>query len=154
MDNGQVILNMKVCATDRTILFQPARQIQILYKSWIRHLEACGLRFMPVLEYIAHAPNLWEEDLFVVVLRNTNIISVIWLQWYDVRDEEEKAWAYTFTDSRDLYPQKPYRHGMRGTGLWWCHKLYTVGKWITSQLIIIAVTRGHTPVTMVTYRTL
>ena len=32
-------------------------------------------------------------------------------------------------------------HGARGTGLWWRGKLYTAGKWIAAQLIVIAVTR-------------
>ena len=32
----------------------------------------------------------------------------------------------------------PHRHGMRGTGLWWCCKLYTVGKSTVTQLNDIA----------------
>ena len=44
-----------------------------------------------------------------------------------------------------------YRHGMRGTGLWWHCKLYTAGKWIAVQLNVIAVTRIPTPVPRVTY---
>ena len=71
--------------------------------------------------------------------------TVISWQWYDVWDEKEKSWAYTFTNSRDL------GHGMKGTGLWWCCKLCTVGKWIAAQLNVIAVTGIHTPVPRVTY---
>ena len=37
---------------------------------------------------------------FVVVLCHSNNMSDIYWQWYDVWDEEEKALAYTFTDSR------------------------------------------------------
>ena len=37
-------------------------------------------------------------DLFVVVLRYSNNISVISWQSYDVWDEKGKAWAYIFTD--------------------------------------------------------
>ena len=36
------------------------------------------------------------------VLQHSNSISVISWQWYDVWDEKEKAWAYSFTDSREL----------------------------------------------------
>ena len=39
---------------------------------------------------------------FVVDLCHSNSISVISWRWYDVWDEKEKAWAYIFTDSRDL----------------------------------------------------
>ena len=37
----------------------------------------------------------------VVVLHHSNIISVTWRR-YDLGDEKEKAWAYTFTDLMDL----------------------------------------------------
>ena len=57
----------------------------------------------------------------------------------DIWDEEEKEKAYTFTDSGDLQPPTPYMHGMGGTGLWWCCKLYTAGKWIAAQLNVMAV---------------
>ena len=77
---------------------------------------------------------------FLVVLRHSNSISVISQWWYDAWDEEEKAWAYTFTNSRDLLPPIPFRHAMRGTGLWWCCKLYTTGTWIAAQLNVIALT--------------
>ena len=40
--------------------------------------------------------------MFVVVLRHSNSISVISWRRYDVRDDNEKARLYTFTDSRDL----------------------------------------------------
>ena len=68
---------------------------------------------------------------FVVALHHSNSISIISWWWYDIWDEEEKAWAYTFTNWRD--PTR-YRHGMRGTGLWWCCKL---DKWIAAQLNVM-----------------
>ena len=40
--------------------------------------------------------------LFVLVSRHRNSISVIPWWWYDIWVEKEKAWAYTFIDSRDL----------------------------------------------------
>ena len=42
--------------------------------------------------------------LFVLVLfyAISNSISVIPWRWYDVWDNEEKAWVHTFTDSMDL----------------------------------------------------
>ena len=39
---------------------------------------------------------------FVVVLCHCNSILVLTWHWYDAWDEEQKAQAYTFTDSRDL----------------------------------------------------
>ena len=77
---------------------------------------------------------------FVVVLCHSNHISVISWQRYDVWDEEEKARAYTFTDSSNPFPPKPYMHGVRGTGLWWRCKWYTVQTWIAAQSHIMAVT--------------
>ena len=59
---------------------------------------------------------------FVVVLCQSNSISIISWWCIDIWDEKEKAQAYSFTVSRDLYPLTPYRHGMIGTGLWWCCK--------------------------------
>ena len=89
--------------------------------------------------------------LFVVVLHRSNNISVISWQWCDVWDEKEKAQTYTFTDSKDLLTPRLYKHGMKGTGLWWHCKLYTVGKRIAAQQNVIAVTgtypcpKGHIP---------
>ena len=80
-----------------------------------------------------------------VVLHNSNNISVISWQCYDIWDEE-KARAYAFTHWQDLEPPTSYRHDMRGTGLWACIKLYIAGKWIAAGLNVIAVTRIHTPV--------
>ena len=37
--------------------------------------------------------------------------------------------------------------GMRGTGRWWCCKLYTAGKWTAAQLYVMAVTGFITRVT-------
>ena len=68
----------------------------------------------------------------------------------DMRWEGETQ-AYTSTYTRDPYPPTPYRRGMRGTGLWWCCKLYTVGKWIAAHLSVMAMTRIRTPVPRVTY---
>ena len=42
-------------------------------------------------------------------------------------------------------------HGMRGTDLWWCRKLYIVWKWIVAQLHFIAVACIRTTVPRVTY---
>ena len=33
---------------------------------------------------------------------HSNSISIIFWLWYDAWDQEEKAWAYTFADSKDL----------------------------------------------------
>ena len=43
-----------------------------------------------------------QVSLIVVVLHQSNSISVISWQLYDVWDEKEKALVYTFADSRDL----------------------------------------------------
>ena len=87
---------------------------------------------------------LRESLTLFVVLHHINSISVILWRWYDVWDEE-KVQAYTFTDSKDLYPPTPYRHGMRRTGLWWHWKLYT------AQLNVIAMTGIRSSVPRVTY---
>ena len=66
---------------------------------------------------------------FVVVLRHSNSISAISWQWYDVWDEYTVTWI---TESLT------FRHGTRGTDLWWCIsllcKVYRAGKWIAAQL--------------------
>ena len=65
---------------------------------------------------------------FVCLMCHGNSIWVISWRWYDVWDEKEKTWVYVFADSKDLRPPTQYKHVMRGIGLWWCCKLYTVGK--------------------------
>ena len=74
---------------------------------------------------------------FVFVLRHSNSISVISYWWYDVWDEEGKAWAY-------ILPTQGIFNIPTETGFYWRCKLYTVGTWITAQLNIIAVT-GFVP---------
>ena len=52
-----------------------------------------------------------------------------------------KAPAYTITNSkRSLTSHMTYPYAMRRAGLWWRCKLYTVEKWITAQLNVMAVT--------------
>ena len=87
-----------------------------------------------------HGNRVW---LLLYYDKNNSIWFISWL-WYDIWDEEEKTRAYTFTESRDLYPPKPYWHGIRGTDLWSCCKLYTAGKSIAAQLNVMAMT-GFTP---------
>ena len=82
----------------------------------------------------------WPENIFVVVLRHSNSISFMSWWWYDAWDEEEKAWAYTFTNSRDLWRPTPHRHGVRGTGLRWCCKLCSMQQCVAAQLNVMAVT--------------
>ena len=66
---------------------------------------------------------------------------------------EEKARAYTFTDSRDLQPPAPYRYAMRGTDrpVMTLSVIHSRWKWIAAQLNVIVVTGIHTPVPRVTY---
>ena len=110
--------------------------IAFCYPGLILHLTG-----MIYEAYDDNQNNFEKLLLFVVALHHNNSIWVISWLWYHIWDEKEKAWAYTFTDSSDLYPTIPYRHCMRGTGLWWCCKLYTMGKWILTikswQLAII-----------------
>ena len=46
---------------------------------------------------------------------------------------------HTLLATRAFVPLIPHRHGMKGTGLVWQGKVYTVGKWITAQLNVMAV---------------
>ena len=108
------------------------------YPPWVYILMQCGMHIFASL------------FCFDIVLHHINSILVISWQWYDIRDEEEKAWANSFTDTRDLKAATPHRNGMRGTGLWWRCKLYTLGEWIATQLNGVAVTRICIAVTMVT----
>ena len=86
---------------------------------------------------------------FVVVLHNSNSISVISWQWHDVWDKE-KARTYIFNDWRDLLIPIPYRYGMRGIGLWWCCKLQTARTWIAAHLKCIGSDWIHNHLTKVT----
>ena len=55
----------------------------------------------PITLFIKVIDDDGDGDLFVIVLRHSNSISVISWQWHDVGDEE-KTRAYIFTDLRDL----------------------------------------------------
>ena len=88
------------------------------------------------------------DMICIAVLWHSDSFSVISWQWYDVWDEEEP----TLLPTQGIFkPPTPYRHGMtmRGTGLWWCSKLYTMRKWIPAQLNVMAVT-GFVPLSPVT----
>ena len=84
-----------------------------------------------------------EKTSFVCLLLfyDSNCISVISRQWNDILEEKEKVQTSIF-----FYRIKGFlHHGMRGTGLWWRCKLYTVGKWIAAQLNVIALTKIFVP---------
>ena len=91
-----------------------------------------------------------ENGLVCCFLCHSNSISVISWQWYDIWDRKEKARAYFFNNSRNLYPPTPYRHGMRGTGFWWCCIMSeemdcSRAKWYCSDWIYISVLRVTNP---------